>query len=246
MRFLKQISILLVMVLLLSATGCSLDDDKTTSSVNSISDSVKKPATKTENSIPKITSSDTKMSKYFDISLFDEENYSTVFLGEEFKISASYENQQIPISTNISELEDMGWYMKKGSDYNNDSLIYANESVELNFLTKKGSGIVATFYNSANSSVRLNNCKIVKFKISNGYAKNKSDYAKFYVNGITNTSVVTDIIYTLGTPSHFYKQSENSYYFDYFFIKSDRRNKIRFYIDLVNDNITAVEFASYK
>ena len=57
---------------------------------------------------------------------------------------------------------------------------------------------------------------------------------------------ITDIINTLGTPSHFYAVSETSYYLDYFITKRDRRNGITVYINPVDDNITAIEFSFYK
>lgn len=49
---------------------------------------------------------------------------------------------------------------------------------------------------------------------------------------------ITDIIDTLGTPSHFYGISENNYYLDYFISRDDRRNGITVYIDPANDSIT--------
>ena len=63
---------------------------------------------------------------------------------------------------------------------------------------------------------------------------------------MTNTSVITDVVDVLGTPSHFYKKTEKAYYFDYFVKKSDRRNKIRIYVNLEDDAVTAVEFSDYK
>ena len=46
--------------------------------------------------------------------------------------------------------------------------------------------------------------------------------------------------------NHFYKKTEKAYYFDYFVKKSDRRNKIRIYVNLEDDAVTAVEFSDYK
>ena len=57
---------------------------------------------------------------------------------------------------------------------------------------------------------------------------------------------ITDVIDTLGTPSHFYKVSDNSYYLDYFATKKDRRNGITVYINPAEDSITAIEFSFYK
>ena len=57
---------------------------------------------------------------------------------------------------------------------------------------------------------------------------------------------ITDVINTLGTPSHFYKVADNNYYLDYFITKKDRRNGITVYLDPVEDLVTAVEFSYYK
>ena len=57
---------------------------------------------------------------------------------------------------------------------------------------------------------------------------------------------ITDIIDTLGTPSHFYGIADNNYYLDYFISENDRRNGITVYINPSEDSITAVEFSYYK
>ena len=57
---------------------------------------------------------------------------------------------------------------------------------------------------------------------------------------------ITDVINTLGTPSHFYKVSDNLYYLDYFITKKDRRNGITVYINPNEDNIVSIEFSYYK
>ena len=133
-----------------------------------------------------------------------------------------------------------------GSDYDKNSLIYAKETVQLYFYNDNGSNITAIFYNPRNTSIRFSECSIVKFRINNKFAYNVTEYPVFNINGIINTSVITDVVQILGTPSHFYKKTENSYYFDYFIEKSDRRNKIRIYVDLNDDKITTIEFSNYR
>lgn len=249
MSFLKHVALLLAVVLLVSLCGCVVVPEESASSSQVPSSSEQKMTESTEevkDTAPKITSSDTKMSKFFDISLFDEENYSSVYLGEKFVIDAVYNDKKISLPAKISELTASGWHLAEGNDYNENSLVFANESVELSFENEKGAKFSALFYNSSNKSIRISECNIVKIHIDNGYAKNHSSFFKFNVCGITNTSAVTDIIYTLGTPSHFYKKSDESYYFDYFLMESDRRNKIRIYIDLADDCVTTIEFARYN
>lgn len=243
MKFIKAISLILAFVLVVSVCACGKVDENY--GVESSSEVVESTKIKTDDA-SKITSLDNKMSKFFDITLFDEENYSQIYLGNKIKINAEYDGTKFTLPTKIGDIEKDGWTLTKGSDYNKNSLIYAKETVELNFVNENGSKITALFYNPLNVSVRFSDCSIVKFRVNNGYVKNPSMYANFNINGITNTSVITDIFQVLGTPSHFYKKTENSYYFDYFFEKSDRRNKIRIYVDLTDDAITAIEVSNYK
>ena len=238
----KVLSIILVVAVALVICACGKVDKNY--GVDTASEVVESVESKSDD-VSKITSLDNKMSQFFDITLFDEENYSTVFLGKDFKIKASFDGCDFSLPSKISDLETDGWKLVEGSDYDNNSLIYANETVELSFVNDNENTIIAVFYNALNSSVRLDDCNIVKLRISNGYVKNSDKYAIFNINGITNTSVITDIIQVLGTPSHFYKKTESLYYFDYFLQESDRRNKIRIYIDLTDDAITAIEFSNY-
>lgn len=242
MNRLKVLSIFLVFAFLISLCGClnadmPYEEDSKPQSSSEVS-SVESVST------PEITSLDNKMSKYFDISLFDEENYADIYLGKKFDINAVYENSYFSVPTDMNVISKNGWNLVEGSDYHENSLVFAKETVELQFKNENGAVITAWFYNSSNSSVRLSKCSIVKFRINNNYPN--ENYNEFNVCGITNISVLTDIIQTLGTPSHFYEKTENSYYFDYFLEKRDRRNKIRIYVDLENDAVTAVEFSKYK
>ena len=86
----------------------------------------------------------------------------------------------------------------------------------------------------------------MKVIIKNDFYKNHDKYNHFSVNGINNKMAITDIINILGTPSHFYRVSEKSYYLDYFITKKDRRNGITVYINPQDDSITSIEFSYYK
>lgn len=241
MKLHKLLSLMLLMVFLLTLTACKKADQKygvesETSDISSAKST----------SLPEISSLDDKMPKYFDISQFDEENYADIYLGKKYEINANFVGTDFELPTTLNDLSLDGWFLKFGSDYNGDSLIYAKETVELVIQNQNKAVATALFYNSSNSSVRLSECDIVKLRFNNNFSKKTEDYDEFNINGVTNTSVITDVIGTLGIPSHFYKKTENTYYFDYFLYKRDRRNKIRVYVNLEKDHITAVEVSKYK
>lgn len=190
--------------------------------------------------LPEVETLDKKMSAYFDISPFDEENYANIYLGKKFKYDVTFNEKALTVPNTLEELNKNGFNISVGSDYDDDSYIYAKETVTLEF-TDESSAFTALFYNSSNSSVRLKKCNIAKIRIDNN-----DSTPNFNINGIHNTSAVTDVIDALGTPSHFYAMTDDTYYFDYFILKTDRRNKIRVYVDLINDCVTAVEFSYYK
>ena len=238
MKFYKLLSILLCITFLLSLTACSKADKKY--GVESVDSSAK------GSSLPEISSLDNNMPKYFDISRYDEENYAEIYLGKKYEIKANFDNTLFTLPTNLENLALSGWELAKGSDYDDNSLIFAKETVELILKNSDGAKIKALFYNSSNSSVRLAECDIVKLHFDNNFSGKGKDYNAFDINGVTNTSVVTDVVGTLGAPSHFYKKTEKNYYFDYFLHKRDRRNKIRVYLNLEKDEVTAVEVSKYK
>ena len=194
----------------------------------------------------KIMSSDRVMSKYFDISLFDEENYADIYLGKKFKINATYAGYKLDVPTDIESMKEIGWKLAEGNTYDSNSLVFAYETIDAVMSDENGLKVEVQFYNSSRSSVKLSECKIVKFRIENDFYKNTKKYNHFTVNGINNKMAITDIITILGTPSHFYKVSESCYYLDYFITKKDRRNGITVYINPQDDSITAIEFSYYK
>lgn len=235
--------IITVFVVLLLSACSPVDRDYAVSSEESVS-SVK--AAPEDVAHPEIMSDDKIMPQFVDISVFDEENYSEVYLGKRFKFNITYADDEFTVPTKLSVLEKKGWRLVENSQYDEESLVYACDYVQMVLEKDGGAKITATFYNSSNSSVQLKKCNIVKFKIENDFYTNAESYCKFNVNGINNKMAITDIIDTLGTPSHFYGTAENDYYLDYFISEKDRRNGITVYINPSEDSVSAVEFSYYK
>lgn len=240
----KIISLLLSLVFLFTFISCSKVDRNY--GVTSEPDVSSEASSVAKNDLPEIMTLDQKMANYFDTSLFDEENYANVYLDKKFKFNAVFDGCVLSVPEKMEKLMADGWKLCEGSDYDADSLIFAKETVSLNFVNESGAKLWALFYNSSNSSVKLLKCNIVKFRIENNYFENPANYDAFNINNITNTTAITDVIDTLGTPSHFYQVDEDDYYLDYFLSKRDRRNKIRVYIDLSDDCVSAIEFSYYK
>lgn len=241
----KIICLVLALVLLFSLSACSKVDNSY-GVVSETQDMADEVSSKSDTDLPEIMTLDQKMSNYFDTSLFDEENYADVYLGKKFEYEAVYDGYKLSVPTKMETLIENGWSLAEGSEYDENSLIFAKETVSVTFVNQNGAQLWALFYNSSNSSIKLLKCRIVKFQIKNNYFENIEDYDAFNINNITNTTAITDVIDALGTPSHFYQVTDDSYYFDYFLTKSDRRNKIRVYVNLSDDCVTAVEFSYYK
>ena len=242
---LSTVLVLVSAVLLLCA--CSpVDKDYAVSSEESVASVSSVKAAPEDVKRPAIMSGDKTMPQFVDISVFDEENYSEVYLGKKFKFNVTYSDDEFTVPTKLSVLQKKGWDLLDNSLYDEESLVYACDYVETVLEKQDGAKISATFYNSSNSSVQLKKCNIVKFRIENDFYTNSEGYSKFNVNGINNNMAITDIIDTLGTPSHFYGIADNNYYLDYFISENDRRNGITVYINPSEDSITAVEFSYYK
>ncbi len=239
MRFPKLLAAALTIILLISLSACTVAPNEDAD----INNDGKKEEVNSYNELPDIISLDKKMANYIDISLFDEENYSNVYLGKKFKFNILYNDKKINIPTTLKELKENEFFIQEGSEYNENSYIFAKETITLKF-SDFNSSFTALFYNSSNKSKRLNSCNIAKIRLENSL--NTRNIVHFNVNGIDNYSTVTDVITILGTPSHFYAVTENNYYFDYFISKADRRNKIRVYVDLEDDFVSAVEISYYK
>lgn len=240
--FKKFLTVLACLFLTFSVTACSEIDRGY--SVSKEEETAEDNANYDVNT--KIMSSDRVMSNYFDISLFDEENYSEVYLGKKFKIDAVLSGVSLPVPARLEEMAELGWILAEGNEYNESSLVFSYETIDVVFENQNGLKVNAQCYNSSRSSVKLSKCYVVKFRIDNDFLDNSENYNPFNVSGITNTMAITDIIDILGTPSHFYRVDENSYYLDYFITKRDRRNGITIYINPIDDTVTAVEFSFYK
>ncbi len=241
----KILTVLASFILILCLSACSeVDPNYGVSEKSSVEESVQDEANYDEDT--KIMSSDRVMSNYFDISLFDEENYSDIYLGKKFEINATYAGGSLPVPSRLEDMGQLGWSLAQGNEYNENSLVFAYETIGVVFQNKNGIKINAQLYNSSRSSVKLSKCYVVKFRIENDFYNDSTNYKPFNVNGITNKMAITDVIDTLGTPSHFYEVSKSSYYLDYFITKRDRRNGITVYINPVDDTVTAVEFSFYK
>ncbi len=243
--FKKAITVLASLILIFSLCACSDMDPDYGVSEKPVSEE-KAEDNDNYDVNTKIMSSDRVMSNYFDISLFDEENYSEIYLGKKFEIDAVYGGAELPVPAKLKEMKELGWVLSEGNEYNDNSLVFAYETIDVVFQNEKGLKINAQCYNSSRSSVKLEKCYVVKFRIENDFFIDSENYNPFNVNGVTNTVAITDVINTLGTPSHFYEVSDDSYYLDYFITKRDRRNGITVYINPVDDTVTSIEFSFYK
>ncbi len=239
------ICLALAFILILGFAGCSSADKNYGVSQDTVKDETAENKIADLGDNP-IMSSDRVMSNYFDISLFDEENYSDVYLGKKFKLKAEFLNTSLEVPCKLSDMEAKGWLLDVSNSYNAESMIFPYETVDALFVNSSGVILETQFYNSSRSSVTFGECYLVKIKINNNFYNNTLNYSNFIVNDITNTMAITDIINTLGVPSHFYRVSEDSYYLDYFITKKDRRNGITVYINPIDDLITSIEFSYYK
>ena len=234
-------------VVLLLAIACmfsfaSCREVENSSDTSSVSDTSSNKQIK----IPEIQSEDTVMPTYLDISLYDVENYADIYLGKNFKYKVTYEGNELKVPSTYKEMKGKDWKLIESDSVNPNSIILAGKTLETVFESEHGFIINAVFYNSSKSSVELKDCKIVKFSIlENNLLTEDSKYGQFWVNGVSNSSSIAEIIQYLGSPSHFYAVSENEYYLDYFFSESDKRSGITIYVDPVNDDVKSIIFAKY-
>lgn len=244
----KIFSVLTCFLLLLSLTACEKMDPKYGQSEAKAAkeEKTEDAVLKEQTQISEIKSSDEVMPLYFDISLYDEENYSDIYLGEDFKHQITYAGSTLVVPTDYSNMAEKGWSLVASDKYSEDSQILVGKSLKVQFVNEYGNQITAVFYNNNKSSVLLKDCPIVKFIIAeNNLLVKDSVYTQFWVNGISNECAITDIIESLGAPSHFYSISETKYYLDWFISESDRRNGITVYVDVTEDHIDSIEFSHY-
>ena len=239
----KILSILLCTILILSLSACGEFEEGGSSSVENTDTSSQE---KVEIKIPEIKSEDEVMPSYVDISLYDEENYSDIYLGKNFKFKVTYAGSALKLPWTYKDMLEEGWALIPSDAYNEDSKILAGKSITVEFGNDYNKTITAVFHNSEKTSVSLKKCPIVKFIIKeNGLNVPESSYGQFWVNGISNLSAITDLIELLGSPSHFYHIEGSKYYLDWFISASDRRSGITVYVDTAEDNVDAIEFSLY-
>ena len=242
----KILSILLCGIIALSLSACGEFEEVTSEPVTSETVSDTSSQEKVEIKIPEIKSEDDVMPSYVDISLYDEENYSDIYLGKNFKFKVTYAGSAIKLPWTYKDMVEDGWKLIASDEYNENSQIMAGKSITVEFDNEYGKKITAVFHNGTKSSLSLKECPIVKFVIKeNGLNVPESAYGQFWVNGVSNLSAITDLIELLGSPSHFYRISENKYYLDWFISASDRRSGITVYVDTAEDHIDAIEFSLY-
>ena len=191
-----------------------------------------------------IRSDDPVMPTYVDISLFDEENYSSVYLGKDFAISATYDSTPLTVPMSVASLSKNGWRLTGDMDEN--STVMAGDSIDLVLEGKNGKSISAVLFNPTDKSIKLKKCNVVKLRFENDFYEDPESYTEFQVNGVNNKMAITDIIDTLGTPSHFYQADPDNYYLNYYISEDDRRNGITIFINPDEDNITAIEISCYQ
>lgn len=244
-KFSKSLLLILLCFTLVVTAGCSkVDEDYGVSSApKSTADTVSYP----ENvEIPTIKSSDTVMPLYFDISLYDEENYSKIYLGKNYSFKASYAGVNISVPTTLNELNKKGFDIYD-DNYSSGSDIKAGLMLELKFVNREGKLLTAFFHNESTTSVRIADCKIVRLAVEqNNMLTNSKEYGNFSVNGVTNSSALTDIFHLLGAPSHFHADSKTDYTLNWFKSADDRRNKITIKISTAEDCVTYIAVSSYE
>ncbi len=243
----KILSLILCCVFVLCLSSCEkFDENYGKSSAKTQTKDTTSETASEKIKVPEIKSDDSVMPTYVDISLYDEENYADIYLGEDFKYKITYVGSAISVPSSYKNITKEGWSLLSSDEYNEDSQILAGKSLSVDFVNEYNKQITAVFYNNKKSSVSLKKCPIVKFIIKeNGFLNAESTYGQFWINGVSNVSAITDIIELLGSPSHFYCISENKYYLDWFITESDRRSGITVYVDTMEDHIDAIEFSYY-
>jgi len=197
--------------------------------------------------IPEISSDDSVMPTYLDISLYNAQNFAEIYLSKKFKLKTTYCGVEIDLPCTYKDMLDKNFTLVGNEEYAENSIILAGKTLKVRFQNENGKQIIAVFDNSSNSSVELKKCRIVKIIVPQNelYSEN-SAFGEFWVNGITNHSAITDIIEYLGAPSHFYAVNDSQYYLDYYISANDLRPILRVFIDSREDVVTAIEFAKYN
>lgn len=244
----KMIMVTALILCLVSLSACTPFDSDYGESVNSEVDTAPVVSQKTypNAKIPEIMSDDEVMPMFFDISLYDEENYADIYLGKRFEYNFTYAGSEITVPTTYKEMTKNGWRFIDGGETDINMTLQAGKSLKASFVNDYNKQIIAVFFNSSRSTASLKKCQIVKFIVpENSLNVENSVYGQFWINGVNNGSAITDVIEYLGAPSHFYAASENEYYLDYFLFEKDKRSGITVYINPVDDCVNSIEVSYY-
>ena len=242
----KLIALVLCVLSVLLLTSCEKMDEDYGKSEKAEVTETSETAKGTELVYPEIKSSDNVMPKYFDISRYDEENYSDIYLGKKFDYNITYAGSVLKLPSSYSKMNRLGWKLAESGRYKKDSVVMAGSTLEVELYNEYDNRIIAVFHNSSKSSKKLTKCDIVKFVIpENCLNTTNSYYGQFWVNGVTNQSAINNIVETLGAPSHFYAVDAHHYYLDYFFSADNKRSGITVHVDPENDIVLSIEFADY-
>ena len=110
-----------VFAVILSLSACApVDKDYGVQSSEPVK--VQKTAKKAPENVkrPAIMSDDKVMAQFVDISLFDEENYSNVYLGKKFRFNVNYAGSELDAPTTLAALEKHGWHLKDSGKYDEE------------------------------------------------------------------------------------------------------------------------------
>ena len=124
-RKISFIAVVSALILLLLSACSPVDKDYAVSSEKANAAELEVKAASDDAKRPAIMSDDKVMPQFVDISLFDEEDYSEVYLGKKFKFNVSFAGDDFNVPTNLSTLSKMGWNLVESGPYDSESLIYA-------------------------------------------------------------------------------------------------------------------------
>lgn len=227
-------------VFVLALSGCSpVDNDYGT-------ESKKEETVSSEVSVPEIKSTDTVMPIFFDISLYDEQNYSKVYLGKKFEYKITVAGTKLDFKNGYDDLLKKGWSISEEQAYTEQSTILAGKQLKIKLVNEYGKMLNAIVFNDTKSSKLLKKCKIVGFEIAeNQLVASDTKYSEFWINGVSNLSAITDIIEYLGAPSHFHAEENGLYLLDWFLDEGDKRSGISVCIDVERDCVSKITVTKY-
>lgn len=191
---------------------------------------------------PEIPSDDIVMTQFLDISFYNVENYSEIYLGKEFKVKANFDNSKITLPSTYAYIKKNGFSFVEQSDLSENSMLYAGNKHTVSLVNEHGFILNAVFYNASNESKQVKDCDIVKFSLPDV----ADQFGTLSINGIQKGSSLSEAITFLGYPSHFHDEGNGLYLLDYFFSKNDLRNRISLYVNPAEDTVNSITFTKYN